>query len=112
MYIIPTKPAPNQTFICNIPLNGGNVRFKFFLTYNLAAGYWMATMTNMATGEEEFSNLPLLCSEHNFADILSQMAYKHIGKCYILNNNNSQVSMPGEDNLGIDYLMLWEDNNG
>ena len=66
MYLIPLNSAPNQTFTCSIPLNKGNVNFKFELRYNSIAKYWMATITNTETNEEIISNTPILSSHFKF----------------------------------------------
>lgn len=111
MYLIPLNSAPNQTFTCIIPVNGENIRFTFFLSYNSVAKYWQLTLTKTLTQEVMVSCLPILSSSFDFRDIFNQLGYKNIGKCMIFNKNNDFESMPNDENLGTDYLMLWEDND-
>lgn len=111
MYTIPLTNAPNQTFFCNIPLNGGNKKLRFDLRYNTKAQYWMMTVTDARTNEEYITNIPLLSSNYAFRNLFNQLGYKNIGKCYIYNKAGYVYSMPDDEDLGTAFLMLWGDND-
>lgn len=111
MYRIPLNTAPNQTFTCVIPVNGKNIRFTFFLSYNPIAKYWQLTLSKTLTNEVIVANLPILSSTFRFYDIFAQLGYKNVGKCMIYNKDGELRSMPDDTNLGTAYEMLWGDND-
>lgn len=111
MYKIPLTTSPNQTFTCNIPVNGENVRFKFFLSYNDQAEYWLMTLTRLIDNLELLTNIPLLASQSRFADTFCQLDYLRIGFCIIAPTSEEQNTMPNDTNLGQTYLMIWGDNS-
>lgn len=111
MYKIELTNSPNQTFQSIIPVNGGNIDFTFYLSYNDQAGYWSLTLTNTLTQELYFSNLPLLSSFSEYTNMIFQLDYKMIGSIYIAYIQNIQnASMPDDKNIGKDYIMVWGDN--
>lgn len=110
MYKVPLTNSPNQTFTSTIPVDGINITFRFKLWYNYQAKYWLLSLSNWRTGEEYFVNLPLLWSRNKFGDILWQLKYKNIGMCFILPVSEDELSAPGEENIGKDYWMIWEDS--
>ena len=111
MYKVPLTNAPNQTFKCTIPVNGNNIKFRFTLWYNYAAEYWLITAYNLSTGEEYFSNLPLLSSYGSYADILHQLDYKGIGCCIMVPLEDEFTGQVDENNIGKSYVMVWGDND-
>lgn len=111
MYKIPLTNSPNQTFKCSIPVNGNNITFKFDLWYNYSAKYWLISATNVLTGEVYFSNLPLLTSKGQFADILHQLEYKGIGVCIMVPTEDGLPSAADDKTIGKQFLMVWGDNN-
>lgn len=110
MYKIPLTNSPNQRFQCNIPVNGENILFQFDLWFNYQAKYWLMTLTDVRNKKEIFSNLPLLCSNGEYYNMLSQLSYKGIGVCIILPIIEEEKSMPDEKDIGRSYVMIWGDN--
>ena len=111
MYKIPLTNYPNQSFICNVPVNGANVEFRFELWYNEVAGYWLLSLYKVLGNELLFSNLPLLHSINTYSDILCQLGYKNIGMCLIVPTfRDDRRSMPDDKGLGGAYIMVWGDN--
>ena len=110
MYKVPLTNSPNQSFKCIIPVNGNNIKFKFNLWYNYSAKYWLITAVNLLTGEEYFSNLPLLTSYGKYSDILHQLDYKGIGCCIIVPMEDEFTGQANDQNIGKTYIMIWGDN--
>lgn len=111
MYKVPLTNSPNQSFKCTLPVNGGNIQFKFELWYNEQAKYWLISATNVQTGELYFSNLPLLTSKGKFADILNQLGYKGIGCCIMVPVDDQNGSQANDKDIGKSYIMVWGDND-
>lgn len=109
-YKIPLAPYPNQTFNTTIPINDRNVDITITLNYNEVAQYW--TMTVVDTVEEKvlFSQLPMLTSSMDFANMLCQLGYKEIGSAFIFPTNFTQASRPNDKDLGKNYQLIWSDN--
>ena len=110
MYKVPLTNSPNQSFKCIIPVNGNNIKFKFNLWYNYSAKYWLITAVNLLTGEEYFSNLPLLTSYGKYSDILYQLDYKGIGCCIMVPMEDEFTGQANDQNIGKTYIMIWGDN--
>ena len=110
MYKIPLTNSPNQTFQSVIPVNQTNINFNFHLWYNEVASYWLLTLSNYKTGEEYFSNLPLVSSKGMFGNIVNQLAYKNIGMCFMLPTSEDLKSAADDQNIGQKYIMIWGDN--
>lgn len=110
MYKIPLTNYPNQSFTCNVPVNGSNIEFRFELWYNEVAGYWLLSLYKVIGNVPLFSNLPLLHSINTFSNILCQLGYKNIGGCIIAPTYIDRRSMPDDNGLGTTYIMVWGDN--
>lgn len=111
MYKIPLSNYPNQSFTCNIPINGENVNLKFSLWYNYQAKYWLMSLSDVKTETTLFYNLPLLSSKGKFRDLFCQLGYLHIGMSIMLPVVEDQSSMANDKNLGTSYVMIWGDND-
>lgn len=112
MYKIPVSNYPNQTFVCSIPINGQNKELRFKLWYNYEAEYWLMSIEDYKTGKDLFNNIPLLSSKGKFFDILCQLGYKEIGKCFMLPIQDDGKSQASDLTLGDIYYMIWGDNDG
>lgn len=110
MYKIPLTNSPNQTFEVTIPVNGINKTFVFNMWYNYFAEYWLLTISDKRTEQIIISNTPLLSSTYDFANMLRQYGYKMIGNAYIA-PYNKKLSMPNNENIGSDFVLLWGDND-
>lgn len=110
MYKVPLTNSPNQTFSIVIPVNGENINFTIFLSYNENAKYWLMTLTKTLTQEEVFCNLPLLCSFDKYSNMIYQLDYKEVGEIMIVPIQETQSSMPNDEDIGIKYVMVWGDN--
>lgn len=111
MYKIPLTNSPNQTFNTTIPINGENKTFIVNLWYNYQAEYWLMSLTDSRTEQILVSNIPLLSSTYDFANILRQLGYKEIGNAYVVPIYDTSLSMPNNENIGSDFALMWGDNS-
>lgn len=110
MYKIPLTTFPNQTFVVIVPVNGGNKEFEIQLRYNEVAGYWSMTLTDNEAERIIFSQLPLLASYYEFANMANQLGYKNIGSIYCIAMQMTKSCAPNSDDLGKKYILIWGDN--
>lgn len=111
MYKIPVSNYPNQTFVTTVPVNGQNKSFKFHLWYNYKSEYWLLTLSDVETETVIFENLPLVSSNGQFYNILSQLQHLCIGMCIMLPVVDDKKSQANDKNLGTSYVMIWGDND-
>lgn len=110
MYKIPLTNSPNQTFSCTVPVNGENKDFTFRLSYNSQAEYWSMTVEDSLTHELLFSQLPMLFSFFEYANMITQLSYKQIGSIYICPIQETGTSRPNDLDIGQKYVLIWSDN--
>lgn len=110
MYKIPLTNSPNQTFSCTVPVNGDNKDFTITLNYNSQAEYWAMTVVDSVTQEILFSQLPMLFSFFEYANMITQLEYKQIGSIYICPIQETQASRPNDLDIGQKYVLIWSDN--
>lgn len=106
MYIVPLTTSPNQTFTSTIPINGGKIKFNFFLKYNTEQKCWEMDLCDK-NKNPLVASIPLVCG----LNILEQYDYLNIGSAYIVKTDpNITVDRPNEYNLGSTFLLVWGDN--
>lgn len=110
MYKIPLTNSPNQNFGVTVPVNGKNMDFNITLNYNEQAQYWAMTVTDALTNEIYFSQLPMLFSFVEYANIITQLSYKLIGSIYITAITETELSRPNDSDIGTYYILVWSDN--
>ena len=103
---IPVTNNPNQLFDFDLKVNNITLPVVFSFVYNRIAGYWYMTLTNRDTLEILLDSVPLLTSDN----LLEQYAYLNIGSAYIRNVGNVSFDSPDDTNLGIDFLLIWDDD--
>ncbi len=106
---IPLTPDPNQTFSCTLLIDGKNIPIDFQLHWNAQANYWVMTLINSASSTYYVDSIPLIAGVQPTINILQPYSYLKIGSCYIINISGIASDYPTDDNLGIDYIMLWGD---
>lgn len=111
MYKIPLNNSPNQKFNTTVYVNGENIDLEIELNYNSVAGYWCMTVTKVVTGEILFTQLPLLFSYDDYANIATQMQYKLFGSVYCVAIQPTKASRPYDNDLGSNYILVWSDND-
>ena len=110
MQKIPLSNSPNHTFSATLSVNGRNVAFEFFLSYNEVGEYWTLRVKNPSTGVVILDSIPLLTDEYPDANFLSQYDYLKIGNAYIVRAAPADTDFPDNTNLGTLFLLVWGDN--
>lgn len=106
MYIVPLTTSPNQSFTSTIPINGGKIKFNFFLKYNTEQKCWEMDLYDK-NKKPLVVSVPLVCG----LNILEQYDYLEIGSAYILKTDpNTMADRPNEYNLGNTFILVWGDN--
>jgi hypothetical protein len=72
------------------------------------AGYWLMTIFD-SSGNLLIGSIPLITGIYPSANLLAQQVYLAIGSAYILNLGNRSADYPGINNLGSDFVLLWDD---
>lgn len=102
---IPMQAAPNHSFSCSIPIDGGNTFLTFRLTYNDIAEYWIVDISK--DDEVLISSLPLIPGEN----ILEQFQYLGIGSAWIIPKNEKDSQWPQANDLATDWQVVWGDTD-
>ena len=110
MYKIPLTNSPNQKFTTTVPVNEGNIDFDIELRYNEIAEYWTMTLIDTQSRQIIFSQLPLLSSFFEYANIAHQFQYKNIGSIYIVPMQMTKACRPNNIDIGKKYILIWGDN--
>jgi len=110
MQKIPLSNSPNHTFSVTLSINGSNVVFEFFLSYNEVGEYWTLRIKDGATGTTILDSIPLLTDEYPDANFLSQYDYLKIGNAYVVRAAPADTDFPDDTNLGSLFLLVWGDN--
>ena len=106
--VIPVTNQPNQTFTTTVDVNGENRNFRFFFCWNGCGKYWEFDLFDDDTGDQLLSKIPLVGNLNG--NIIPQYAYKRIGQARIVNISGSNDLIPSKENLGVDYYLIWSDN--
>jgi hypothetical protein len=107
--IIPLTADPDQTFICTLPIDSKNITLRFRFRYNTEAGYWFMTILDANTNEYILDSVPMVDGNYPAADLLGQYSYMGLGSATIIKRGESNSEIPGEYNLGSEYLLIWGD---
>jgi len=107
--IIPLTTDPNNTFQTTLTVDDASLTLKFFLRYNAMAGYWLMSITDVASSTLLLDSIPLLTDDSTSPNILGQYAYLKIGSCYISKVNSTTYDYPDDTNLGSDFVLVWGD---
>ena len=109
MVQIPLTPALNQTFQVSLTINDQPLNLQLTLRY-ISGAYWVMTAADCDTKTVYVSNLPLVPGGNPSQNILSQFNYLRIGCAYLVKVDAAAGDLPGLDNLGTGYVLLWDDN--
>ena len=105
---IPLRPIPDQEFSVTVTVNEENIPIILHLRYNTEGEFWRMDIMNGRTGEMLISNVPLVTGEYPAADRLAQFRHLGIGSVLVLKNTEETVAdIPGLDDLGTDFLLIW-----
>lgn len=106
--IIPLDTSPQQTLAVALNVDGNVLRLTLDISYSEMAGYWCMTVYN-AAGTMLLSSVPMVTGSWPAANILAQYAYLAIGSAFIINLGQVADDYPGVDELGSDFVLLWDD---
>ena len=110
---IPLTNDPNQEFQLTLQVDGENVVYKFNVSWNAIGGYWVMTLTDVASGEILLDSIPLVCGGDSSANILQQYDSLQIGTAYLVSLVTEPTSnSPNDTNLGTEFALMWDDNLG
>ena len=110
IYQLPVSNLPNQSFDTTIPnKNGDNITWYFRLVWNLCTETWEISIAKNNETNYVALNIPVITSDN----LLEYMMYKEdLGKIIVMNSGKSLVEKPNTENLGSDYLILWDNLDG
>ena len=108
MQQIPLDSSNNQTFQSTLTVDGKNITLEFFIRWNDIAGYWTMKITDTASDTVLLDSIPLVTGGAGAANLLSQYGYLGIGSAYLINVGNVSAD-PSKDDLGINFVLVWDD---
>jgi hypothetical protein len=108
--IIPLTSDSIQQFQVNISVNNVILNLALTVEWNRVGGYWVMSVTNVITGILLLDSIPLICGNYPAANILGPYLYLNIGAAYIINASGVPLDIPGENDLGTDFVLFWTDN--
>lgn len=111
-YQIPVTTDPDQTMSVTIPIDGENVNLDLRFRYNSEHGFWWMTITDPNTDQVLLDSLPIFTGDYPSADLLQQHKYLNLGSIVVVPTGKANTQEPSDENLGIDFLLLWGDTYG
>jgi hypothetical protein len=105
---IPLTSSPQQSFTVQLQVDGGPLTLQLTISWSEMAGYWVMSISD-ANGVLLVDSVPIITGVYPAANLLAQQQYLQIGSAYILNLGNSQADYPGVNNLGSDFVLIWDD---
>lgn len=111
--IIPVTSNHNQVFQITLQINGENSSLKFNVRWNMTAGYWIITITDVVTGLCVLDSLPLVAGKQytNSLNILRAFGYLKIGELFLISTKTiPPTDYPNETNLGTEFKLALGDN--
>lgn len=101
-YLLPVNSLPNQSFTTTLQVGGKNVALKFSLNWNLCTNTW--ELSAFRGKEQVLNHIPIVVGR----DILNYKAHLGLGNLSVINDSNTDSDRPNLENLGSEYLLLWE----
>lgn len=111
--VIPLDSSPNQSFTVSLYIDGVNRTFRYSISYNEMAGYWVMKVIDPSSGSILLDNVPLLTCPYPYANMLSQFKYLRIGSAYVYKAGKTSHDYPDDStiDLGTNFLLVWGDTN-
>lgn len=106
--IVPLTSKPDQTLSVSLSIDESVVTLGLRVRFCEVAGYWVMTVRN-SQGVLLADSIPMLASYYPAANLLQQQAYLAIGSAFLINISGVEDNAPTTDNLGTDFLLLWDD---
>lgn len=108
--ILPLTSQPNQILLATLAINGGTTTIGIRQYWNRIGGFWVMDIYN-SNGLPLVSSVPLLTGDWPAANVMAPYEWLNIGAWFIINQGNGeQADWPNSSNLGINFLLLIDDN--
>lgn len=104
MQYIPLDNSPNQNFNVTLDINGKNVVYNLFLSYN-TDHYWTMQVRDRFKNPIT-DNIPLLSGQNLFQGL----DYLGIGEAFLLKTSDINEEIPDYKNLDSDFILIWRGN--
>lgn len=100
--VIPLYNFPNNTYSIVVEVDGKNVTFNLFFSYNNQAQYWTLDILDQ-------NKNPIICKIPLLSgfNLLQGYEYLNIGELYLLMNAEDNNEIPDSITLGSDYTLVW-----
>ena len=106
--IIPLTTSPQQTLQVALPVDGNILRLQLEIYFSEMAQYWIMDISD-TSGKLILASLPMITGDWPAANILAQYGYLRIGSAQIINLGQVPDDYPAANELGSDFLLLWDD---
>lgn len=105
MQQVPLDSSPNQNFDITLFVNGKNVDFNLFFSWNNTAKYWTMDIRDK-------SKKPLACNIPLYANanLLAGLEYLEIGSVFLIKLSDINADTPDLNTINTDFALLWGDN--
>lgn len=108
--ILPINSLPNRTFTSTLTIDGSNRTFTFFFWWNIHDEHWYFSLYDENNQENIFAGIPIRQVNYPYNNLLYQYKYLKIGSLFLINNSGSS-ELPGPNNFGTDFSLIWGDTN-
>ena len=110
VYQIPVSSLPNQSFDVTIPnASGDNITWYFKLNWNLCTETWEISISKTEEENIVCLNIPVIVSDN----LLEYLRFNEdLGVISVVNMGKSLSEKPNTENLGTEYLILWDNLDG
>ena len=105
MQQIPLDNSPNQNFDVTLDIDGKNVDFNLFFSWNDFGKYWTLDIRDKSK-TPLVTNLPLVINE----DLLIDLDYLKIGKPILARISTDYEERPDINTIGTNYVFVWGGN--
>lgn len=96
----------NQRISTTVEVDSAMIDIEIFLEYNKMAGYWVASLKDVAKDQLVISSMPLLASQN----LLGQYGYLELGSSAVVNIAGDSDDDLDDSNFGTDFIWCWGNN--
>jgi hypothetical protein len=108
--IVPLTSSPNQVLTTTLTVNRQQLTVQLRVAYNPQGGFWTMDIADKL-GNPILYAVPLITGMWPGANILGPYEYLNIGSAYVINQNGAASDFPNNTDLGVDFVLLWADND-
>jgi len=99
--------TPNQIMNVSVDIRGIATQLELDLRFNTIAGYWTINIRDVAKDKIVISSMPLI----HRTNLLEQYQYLELGDAYVIGISNKPLDSLNMDNLGKDFVFIWDGHN-